>query len=433
LDEPFLDEPHLFERMRMAEPKAQIAIVGGGVAGLVTATLLHGHGVDVRVFEQSPVFGTVGAGIQLSPNGVRVLYGLGLADLLAETGVRAEAIETRRWDDGSPIARVPHGASCGELFGAPYYLIHRADLQRCLLSALPEGTVELGKGCARVVERPGEVELHLTDGSVTSADLVIGADGVHSVVRGAVVEDEPRFSGYSVHRGLVPAEVVPSFKDDPRVMFWLGPGRHVTYYPVVGGDTVHFSAVGVSADARPGSSSSDHEVQDLEAAFAGWHEEVRRVTTAAESVTRWGLFDRDMTDRYATDRVVLLGDAAHPTLPYLSQGANQALEDSVVLARCLRDAAPGDLTTAVRRYEALRRPRTAEVHRRARELARTFHLPDGEQQAARDREMSANQDLEHLDWLYGYDAETAAAGTTDPEPASRRGHSDSVPSLTHRP
>ncbi|SFY20000.1 FAD-dependent monooxygenase [Streptomyces atratus] len=412
----------------MTKAKARIAIVGGGIAGLVTATLLHAHGADVRIFEQSQQFGAVGAGIQLSPNGVRVLYRLGLADALAETGVRAGAIETRRWNDGSPIARVEHGADCDELFGAPYYLIHRADLQHCLLSALPEGIVELGKGCAGVVERPDEVELHLTDGSVTGADLVIGADGVHSVVRKAVVDDEPRFSGYSVHRGLVPADVMPSFKDDPRVMFWLGPKRHVTYYPVVGGDTVHFSAVCATADGRPESSSSGRETEDLDAAFAGWHEEVRQVVTAAESVTRWGLFDRDLAARYTTDRVVLLGDAAHPTLPYLSQGANQALEDAVVLARCLREAGPGDLTPAVHRYERLRRPRTAEVHRRARELARTFHLPDGAHQVARDRGMGASQSLQHLDWLYGYDTEFAL--TTGPETASRR--EPTAPIFSHR-
>ncbi|MFF3334701.1 FAD-dependent monooxygenase [Streptomyces sp. NPDC002888] len=414
----------------MAPSKAQVAIVGGGVAGLVTATLLHGHGMDVRLFEQTPVLGAVGAGIQLSPNGVRILYRLGLADALARTGVRAGAIETRRWDDGSLISRVPHGAQCDTWFGAPYYLIHRADLQRCLVSALPEGIVELGKGCARLVERPDTVELHLTDGSVTTADLVIGADGVHSVVRKAVVDDEPRFSGYSVHRGLLPAEVVPSFSRDPRVVFWLGPERHVTYYPIVGGDTVHFSAVGVSPDARSGSSSSPGTVEDLDAAFTGWHEEVRRVVTAAASVTRWDLFDRDMADRYATDRVVLLGDAAHPTLPYLSQGANQALEDALVLARCLQDAGPGALTGAVRRYEQLRMPRTADVHRRARALGRTFHLPDGAHQERRDREMRARQGLEHFDWLYGHDA-AAAATAPGPEPAS--GREPAVARLTHRP
>ncbi|MBD0740985.1 FAD-dependent monooxygenase [Streptomyces sp. CBMA152] len=404
----------------MAHRKARIAIVGGGIAGLVTATLLHRTGIDVRLFEQSPAFGAVGAGIQLSPNGVRVLHRVGLADALTATAVPARSIETRRWDDATPIARVPHGTACGERFGAPYYLMHRADLQRSLLSVVPQDIVELGKGCTRVVERPDGVELHLTDGSVARADLVVGADGVHSAVRKAIVDDRPRFSGYAVHRGLVPAGLVPSFRDDPRVLFWLGPRRHVTYYPIEAGDTVHFSAVGAT-DRPPAPASTGGAVEDLDAAFTGWHDQVREVITAARSVTRWDLYDRDIPPRYATDRIVLLGDAAHPTLPYLSQGANQALEDAAVLARCLLECDPGNWARALRRYETLRLPRTAEVHRRARALGTAFHLPDGPDQAARDRAMGADQSLAHLDWLYGYDA--AAPDPSSPSPA---------PSLTQR-
>ncbi|MFF3311528.1 FAD-dependent monooxygenase [Streptomyces sp. NPDC002952] len=400
----------------MRQPRTRVAIVGGGVAGLVTATLLRRRGIDVRIFEQTPQLGAIGAGIQLSPNGVRVLHRLGLQAALARTGVRAQAIETRRWADGTRIARVRHGVACTELFGAPYYLIHRADLQRCLLSVLPEHVMELGKGCTRVVEGPDEVALHFADGTTTTADVVIGADGVHSAVRAAVVQDEPRFSGYAVHRGLVPAAAVPSFATDPRVLFWLGPRRHVTYYPVRGGDIVHFSAVGASNDARTGSFSSPDEMNELATGFADWHEEVRRVVTAAGSVTRWGVFDRDLADRYVTGRIALLGDAAHPTLPYLSQGANQALEDAVTLARCLWEADPARLAPALHRYQSLRRPRTAEVHRRARDLARTFHLPDGQEQTDRDREMRDRQEPEHLSWLYGFDAD--AATTPTPGPAS---------------
>lgn len=401
----------------MAVPKERVAIVGGGIAGLVTATILHGRGVDCRVYERSPVFGAVGAGIQLSPNGMRILHRLGLANALARTGVRARAIETRRWLDGEPIATTPHGADCEKLYGAPYCLIHRADLQRCLLSVVPEGVVELGRSCVRVVERPDEVELHFADGHVVSADLVIGADGVHSAVRRAVVDDRLRYSGYSVHRGLVPADAVPSFRHDPRVMFWLGPGRHVTYYPVAGGRTVHFSAVGVSAEPLS-PTSADARVEDLDAAFTGWHDEVRRVVTAADSVTRWGLYDRDIAPAYVTARVALVGDAAHPTLPYLSQGANQALEDVIALTRCLLEGEPRRPETALRAYASLRMRRTAEVHGRARLLGEAFHLPDGPEQAARDRRMRRHQGLEHLNWLYGHEAAPAATASV-PSPARR--------------
>ncbi|NDZ99613.1 hypothetical protein G3I28_09715, partial [Streptomyces sp. SID10116] len=170
-----------------------------------------------------------------------------------------------------------------------------------------------------VEQHEDHVELRVADGGTATADVVIGADGVHSALRAAVVDDAPRFSGYSVYRGLVAAEAVPSFAADPRVMFWLGPGRHITYYPVAAGRTVHFSAVCAdAAGVAPRTRAVD--TGQLVAEFDGWHEEVRQVLGAAGDVTRWGLFDRDLAERYCDRRVALMGDAAHPMLPYLSQG-----------------------------------------------------------------------------------------------------------------
>jgi salicylate hydroxylase len=394
---------------RIVAEAARVAVVGAGMAGLIVAAILRRRGVRCDVFERSPVLEAVGAGIQLSPNGVRILHRLGLTTALAGDGVKAQAIETRRWDDGSLIARTPYGQECEELFGAPYYMVHRADLQRCLVGALSaHGSVQLGQRCTRVAERPDHVELHFANGAVITADLVIGADGVHSVVRGAVVQDEPRFSGYSVHRGIISANQGPSFNNEPKVLFWLGPDHHVTYYPIAAGKTIHFSAVSATDDERSGSWTTGVDAGDLAVAFAGWHEDVRRVVTAAQSVTRWGLFDRDIVERYGTDRVVLVGDAAHPMLPYMSQGASQALEDAVVLADCLGDCAQRDFARAVRRYEVLRKPRTAEIHRQSRMRAETFHLADGLRQRERDVAMLRTQNLSQLDWLYGYEAELAA-------------------------
>jgi len=398
----------------MASNQTQIAIVGGGIAGLATAILLHRRGIRCQVFERSMELKAVGAGIQLSPNGVRVLQGMGLGPALARTAVRAGAVEIRRWNDGSLISRTPHGARCEAVFGAPYQLMHRADLQRCLVEATPPDTLRAGRECVRLVERPDAVELHFADGSVSTADLVVGADGVHSAVRGAVVTDEPRFSGYSVHRALVPAASVPSFAEDPRVVFWFGPGRHVTYYPVSGGGIVHFSAVGRAEDGRPGSGGAQAEIGQLTAAFADWHPELRRVIGAAASVTRWDLFDRDLAARYGSGRVVLVGDAAHPMLPYLSQGANQALEDSLVLADLLAGHAPARFPQAVRRYQELRHPRTAEVHAGSRNRATAFHLADGPEQRERDAALQRSQDVRQLAWLYGYRADTAAAAARPP-------------------
>jgi len=373
----------------------RIAVVGAGIAGLALATLLRRAGVDCDVYEQTARFAAVGAGIQLSPNGVRVLLRLGLGPALAEAGVVARSIETRRWDDGALLSRVSHG-DCERAYGAPYYLIHRADLQAALVAMLPAGGARLGRRVDRVTERPEHVELHLAGGGTATADLVIGADGVHSVVREAIVADEPLFSGYSVYRGLLPAGVMPGLARDPRVLFWFGPRRHVTYYPIAGRRLIHFSAVAATPGADPGRAAAEGAADELAGMFGGWHPEVRRVVTATRSVTRWGLFDRDIIPRYGTGRLVLIGDAAHPTLPYLSQGANQALEDAESLAGLLLD----DPGAAIRRYESRRRPRTAEVHRQARLRARTFHLADGPEQRARDAALAAEQTLDHLHWLY---------------------------------
>jgi len=378
----------------------RVAIVGAGIAGLALATLLRRAGIDCEVYEQTHRFTAVGAGIQLSPNGVRVLFRLGLADALAESGVVARSIETRRWDDGALLSRVSHGEDCAAAYGAPYYLIHRADLQRSLVRLLPAGEAQLGRRAAAVTERPGHVELRLEDGTRETADLVVGADGVHSVVRTAIVADEPIFSGYSVYRGLLPAGLLPGLVRDPRVMFWFGPQRHVTYYPIAGRRIIHFSAVAETPGAAVGRSATDGVAEELASKFDGWHPDVRRVVTATRSVTRWGLFDRDVIPRYGTGRLVLIGDAAHPTLPYLSQGANQALEDAETLAGLLVE----DPGTAIRRYQAIRHPRTAEVHRQARLRARAFHLSDGPEQRARDAVLAAEQTLEHLDWLYAVPA-----------------------------
>jgi salicylate hydroxylase len=203
-----------------------------------------------------------------------------------------------------------------------------------------------------------------------------------------------------VYRGLLPADAVPSLVDDPRVMFWLGPDRHVTYYPIAAQRTVHVSAV--FRTSEPSDRRADPA--ELVEAFAGWNEEVRRVVSAPATVSRWGLYDRDFPDRYRTGRVALVGDAAHPMLPYLSQGASQALEDAAALADCV--GSTPSVPAALDRYERVRRPRTAEVHRQSRLRGRTFHLADGPAQVARDASL-AGRSLDHLQWLYGSCVESA--------------------------
>ncbi|MFG1837167.1 FAD-dependent monooxygenase [Micromonospora sp. NPDC049175] len=378
----------------------RVAIVGGGVAGLAVAALLRRHGMPYRIYEQAARFTTVGAGIQLSPNGVRILHRLGVGPTLREHGVAAESIETRRWDDGRLLCAVPHGEACVTDFGAPYVLIHRADLQRGLVGLLPAADLGLGRRVVRVSEDDERATLHLADGTRDTADLVIGADGVHSVVRPALIDDSPRYSGYAVWRGLLPVDEVPALGRVPRVLFWFGPDAHVTYYPIAARQTVHVSVVRAQSVE-----TDDPGVEELIAALRGWHPEVRRVVGAARGVGRWGLYDRDIAGPWHSRRLVLLGDAAHPTLPYLSQGANQALEDALLVA----DLLAADPATALDRYERARRPRLAEVHRQARHRADLFHLPDGPAQRARDEELARQVDLNHLRWLYGHDPDADLA------------------------
>jgi salicylate hydroxylase len=389
--------------VRTNQPR--IAVVGAGIAGLTLALALRRAGLRCAVFEQAGRLAEVGAGVQVAPNAARLLHRLGLADHLEVVALRPHAIQMSRWDDGRTIMRTPLGAECEQMFGAPYYVVHRADLHRGLLARLPPDIVQLGRRCVRVAERAGEVQLEFGDGSRVTADVVVGADGIHSAVRDQLVRDAPRFSGQTIYRGLVPADRVPSLTE-PRVQLWLGPGQHCVAYPVSGGTFVSFGATTPANGWFAESWSSAGRVEELATAYRTWHPTVLELIAAADSVGRWALHDRDPLPRWSTRRSTLVGDAAHPMLPFLAQGANQAIEDAVVLAACLGGVASGgDLEQALRCYEAVRRPRTGEIQQRSRDNTRALHLPDGAEQRRRDEHLAGSADLVSQRWLYGYDAE----------------------------
>jgi salicylate hydroxylase len=389
--------------------KPRIAIVGAGIAGLTTAAAMSRAGLACQVFEQAAELTEVGAGLQLAPNAVRLLRRLGLGRQLDQVAVRPESIEMRRWRDGQLIMRTPLGAECEHRFGAPYLTVHRAHLHQCLRDLLAADVVRLGRRCGGVAESPDAVELTFDGGHTVRADVVAGADGIHSIVRARLVDDRPLFSGQTIYRGLVPAARLPRLASDPRVRLWLGPEQHCVSYPVAGGEWISFGATTPADDGRIESWSATGRVADMIAAYEGWHPEVLELLSAADSVRRWALHDRDAIVRWSTARLTLVGDAAHPMLPFLAQGANQAIEDSVVLAECLRDAAPDSVAGALRRYEALRAPRTAEVQQRSRGNTRALHLADGGAQRDRDAALRDGSGLSTQDWLYGYDAERVAA------------------------
>ncbi|MFG2043320.1 FAD-dependent monooxygenase [Dactylosporangium sp. NPDC048998] len=348
----------------------RVAVAGAGVGGLTAALAFAARGVRCTVFERSPRLAADGFGIQLPPNATRVLYGLGLGPALDAVSLRPAAREVRRWSDGALLGRVPLGDAAAARYGAPYLALRRADLVRVLHDAAAPGTVRFGARCTAATP---DGALHLADGSVHEADAVVGADGLHSVVRAALRRDEPRFTGYTAYRAVLPV-AGPIAGAAPVVTVWLGPGRHVVAYPVPGG----LNLVAVT----PGR---------LEGAFDGWHGPVRDLVRAAGPAMRHALFAGPALPAWHRGRLAVLGDAAHAMPPFLAQGAAQAVEDAAALA----EAGPGGLA----RYEARRRPRAERVAAASAAGGREHHLPDGAQQRRRDERIAASG-LPEQDWLY---------------------------------
>lgn len=390
----------------------QVAVVGAGIAGLTAAASLARDGVACEVFEQAGELSPAGAGIQLSPNATRLLHRLGLAERLAAVAVRPAAIELRHWHSGNPIAVTELGDACQNRYGAPYYTLHRADLHAALLDLVESSravTLRLSHRCVGVIEHPDRVKVHFADHPDASADLVIGADGIHSAVRGVLVAaDEVRYSGVSVYRGLVPTARVGHLAG-ARVLIWLGPGQHCVCYPVSSGALMSFVAAVPDRPAGRPRPPDSGDLAELRAVYAGWHPDVLGLLGAADSVTRWALHDLAPLARLSAGRVAVIGDAAHAMLPFGAQGANQAIEAAVTLAACLRGAPATQVPAALAHYERVRLPRLARVGATVRRNARDHHLGDGRSQRRRDRAMTANRSLRRQGWLYGYDAERATA------------------------
>jgi len=379
-------------------PEKRIAVVGAGVAGLATAASLALAGLRCVVFERSASLPEMGGGIQISPNGAWVLHRLGLGPALRATAARPAARELRRWRDGGLISRVELGAAAEERYGVPYYTLRRADLSRLLLRVVEArcgaGTVQFGRRCVGLDETPRGVRLRFAGGEGYEAALVVGADGIHSLVRGSLATDTTRFTGHAVYRALIPADRLPCLSGPPRVTVWLGPRQHCVCYPV--GDSGAVNLVATVETAEPPLGYTRGDAARLAAAYEGWDPNVRSLLGAADHFVHHGLFDRPPPRRWQRGRIVVVGDAAHPMLPFLAQGATQALEDAATLAACLGDR------DGLARYERIRRPRVDHVLAAVRESAGRLHLPDGPRQLLRDRELAAGR-LSDQDWLYGWD------------------------------
>jgi salicylate hydroxylase len=388
----------------------RVGVIGGGIGGVALAGALAQRGIEVKVFERTAAFGDVGAGIQMTPNAAKVLRGLGLADQLRRASFLPQAIVGRNWATARELFRTPLIEACPALYGADFYHVHRADLHAMLASLVPAQSAVLSTACTGVRNEANTAVAAFADGSEYEADLIVGADGVRSVVRSALFgTDAPRFTGHMCYRAVVPfPDVRPAFVS-PDSSFWMGPNGHVVSYYVRSGAAVNIVAVNETANWVEESWNAPSSREELLNAFKGWHPNLIRLFERTDSVFKWGLFDRDPMTSWSVGRVALLGDSAHPMLPFLSQGAAMAIEDGYVLATAL--AGHGlDVASALRDYQAERLPRTSRVQLESRERGRTYHLPSRFAQVRRDAMYRVQSLLNphssgiKANWVYEYDA-----------------------------
>lgn len=402
----------------MARRRLRVAVVGGGIGGLATAIGLRDQGAEVVVHEQAAALTGQGAGIAIGANGHRMLRELGITAALEGAAVRPARAEFRNWRTGRTMALHQLAAHYEERFGAPYWTVERAAVQQALLRELGEAQVRTGARASAVEQSARGAVIRFADGSEAEADAVVGADGIHSAVRNGVFgPDEAVFSGTSGYRALVPMERLGHVRElaEPVLWLWLGPGRHFIAYPVADGTLLNFLAVVPDREWTVESWATEGSATELLRAFEGWHPFVTEIIRASGRPGRWALYDREPQRAWSSGRVTLLGDAAHPMLPHHGQGANQALEDAVVLARILGGADTEEVAQALRRYELARRPRTRMLQSGSRQNATCFQLPDGPEADARNVRLASLPD--DLAWIHGHDALDALRPQTSTSPA----------------
>jgi salicylate hydroxylase len=384
----------------------RIAIVGGGIGGLTAALALRARGLDVSVFEQAEVLREIGAGVSIHPNAVRLLKRLGLEEQLQKIGSPITGI-TLRTSQGEPITTPAGPATPAFSKGDQGYNVHRADFLNLLFDELPKGTVALGHRCIRLEEEDDRARLSFANGAAVEVDIVIGADGIRSIVQREIgLQSRPTSEGIMAYRGLIPADRLPWASDLKDPALWLGSGRSFLLYPVARGRLINMVAFVPTDTDSEESWSARGDLRSLAAEYAGWDKPVQDTINSLDETFRWGIYDRAPLPYWSTRCVTLMGDAAHPMVPHVGQGAGQSIEDGFTLAVLLEGCTAEDVTDRLELYEELRLERTSKVQALARaagKLYRSEHQNPSEK-AERMREWMAQGK-----WVYEHDAEKTAA------------------------
>lgn len=388
----------------------KILIAGAGLGGLAAALCLKKSGHDVEIFEQAPVLGEIGAGIQLGGNAVRVLQYLGLRERLEEVVVRPDSIQYRLFNSGENLHQIRLGDDYERQYGAPYYHVHRADLHQILVKAfqsMSPDSIRLNATVSDYVEDSDGVTLHLGDGSSATGDVLIGADGLKSNVRDRLLGSTPcNWTGNVAWRGTIPVEKLPKNFMEKCVSLFVGPRKHMVIYYLRRQELVNFVGVVENDDWKEEGWTVKSPWSELKTDFDGWHDTVQRVIDAVDKdeCYRWALFNRLPIDNWSSEHVTLLGDSAHATLPFLASGAAMAIEDARILSRSFERS--GTIADCLRVYQRSRIARTRLVQETSTRMGNLYHQPD--EAAFRDMfsRMALEQDRSWERWLAEYDANT---------------------------
>lgn len=365
-----------------------IAICGGGVGGMAAAIALQAQGHCVQIFEQTRQFGRIGADVNLTPNAVHALDRLGVGDALRATAARPTHRISKLWDSGEETSRLPMSAAAEERYGAPQLTIHRADLLAALEQRLQPGSLRFGTKATGVTPLPQGARLTFADATQAEFDLVIGADGIHSAVRLSLFgPDDPKFTGLVSWRAVIPRAKATGIPDLDAFTKWWGPtpDRQIVTFPLSHGQEIFVFATTAQTGWTDEGWTLPGDIAELRAAYADFHPDARALLEACDDVTRSALHVREPMAHWSKGHITLLGDAAHPMVPFMAQGACMAIEDAVVLSRVIAGQPAADLPAALQTYDRARIPRTAEIQRGS--LANDWLKGAG-----------------NADWVYGYQA-----------------------------